>query len=76
MVPELLREGSRKSSCLLNAWIPQEGSLTDAVVAATIVLSFQMALDSVTIKVEPGGVANGDTAEVMEGPNVTFLGRN
>ena len=45
---------------------PQEGSLTDAVVAATIVLALPDGPDSVTIKVEPG-VANGDTVEVMEG---------
>ena len=50
---------------------PQEGSLTDAVVAATIVLALPDGPDSVTIKVEPG-VANGDTVEVMEGSNVTF----
>jgi len=70
MVPEF--EGrEEKSSCLLNGWVPQESSLTDAVVAATIVLVLPDGPDSVTIKVEPG-VPNGDTVEVMEGSSVTF----
>ena len=57
MAPEF--EGrEEKSSCLLNGWVPQESSLTDAVVAATIVLVLPDGPDPVTIKVEPG-VPNG-----------------